>query len=69
MSSSPRHLLCLVIEGLSAGRREELEKLAGRADVAAEIFELKETNSREALEKIFAADGVSVWGALVGEKA
>jgi hypothetical protein len=65
--SATRHMLHLTVEGLSPARREELEKLAARAGGAAEIMALTEANSREALEKIFAADAVAVWGALVGE--
>jgi hypothetical protein len=62
--SEPRHILYLVIEGLPAERRLELEKIAQEPGVTAEIFELTEFNSAVALEKIFAADSVAVWGPL-----
>ncbi len=58
-SSSPRRALYLVPSGLPAGKQEELRKFA---QPGAEIFVLTEANAREALEKIFAADTVAVWG-------
>jgi hypothetical protein len=61
MSETPRRILCLVVEGLSAVRQEDLRKLAERPGWTTEILALTEANSREALEKIFAADSVSVW--------
>ena len=55
MSEAKRKVLYLVVEGLPADQRPD-------AGVDVEIFTLNETNAREALEKIFAADAVSVWG-------
>jgi hypothetical protein len=62
--SEPRRVLHLVIEGLSAERRQELEKIAAAPGATTEIFPLTESNAGEALEKIFAADTVAVWGAV-----
>jgi hypothetical protein len=64
--NEPRRILFLVPEGLSAARGEELRRLAGSG---AEILILTESNSREALEKIFAADTVAVWADLAPESA
>jgi hypothetical protein len=55
MSEPKRKILYLVVEGLPAEQRPE-------ANADAEVFTLTEANAREALEKIFAADAVSVWG-------
>jgi hypothetical protein len=66
--STSRRMLHLTVEGLSPARREELMKLAAWSGGAAEIMALTEANSREALERIFAADSVAVWGALVGDR-
>jgi hypothetical protein len=60
--SSPRRVLHLVVEGFPAARLKEIAgPNAGTGDMT-EIFELTEANAREALEKIFAADTVAVWG-------
>jgi hypothetical protein len=59
---NPRRALHLVIEGYPA---DTLEKIAGSSPGTTgvtEIFPLTESNAREALEKIFAADTVAVWG-------
>lgn len=53
----PRKFLYLVVEGLPDAQRPVVPAAAG-----AEVFVLNEANAREALGKIFAADGVSVWG-------
>jgi hypothetical protein len=55
MSEAKRKILYLVVEGLPAGQRPD-------AGAEAEVFTLTEANAREALEKIFAAEAVSVWG-------
>jgi hypothetical protein len=55
MSEAPRKILYLVIEGLPKSQWPP-------AGDDAEVFTLTEANAREALEKIFAADAVSVWG-------
>jgi hypothetical protein len=60
--NEPRRALHLVTEGLSTARLAELQQLAQDPEVATEIFQLTEANGREALEKIFAADTVAVWG-------
>lgn len=60
--SKPRRILFLIAESLSDARREEVRQLAaGAKNAAAEIMVLTEANSREALEKLFAADTVTVW--------
>ena len=55
MNEAKRKILYLVVEGLPAEQRPD-------AGPEAEVFTLTEANAREALEKIFAADAVSVWG-------
>jgi hypothetical protein len=60
--SEPRRVLNLVIDGLSEERRKELDRIAAEPGTVSEIFPLKEENARAALEKIFAADAVAVWG-------
>jgi hypothetical protein len=59
---NPRRVLHLAIDHFPAAT---LEKIAlsspGTTDIT-EIFPLTEANAREALEKIFAADTVAVWG-------
>lgn len=58
----PRRVLHLVIEDFPAGKLAEVSVTAQGANEVTEIVELKEENAREALEKIFAADTVMVWG-------
>jgi hypothetical protein len=58
MSEPTRRILYLLVEGLPQEQRPVVP--AGEAGV--EIFALSEGTAREALEKIFAADSVSVWG-------
>jgi hypothetical protein len=61
---TPRRILHLVIDGFPQDKLEEIAKPSpGTTDVT-EIFPLTEANAREALEKIFAADTVAVWGDL-----
>jgi hypothetical protein len=60
--SEPRRILNLVVEGLSEERRKELDRIAAERGTVSEIFPLTEENARAALEKIFAADTVAVWG-------
>jgi len=57
--SEPRRVLYLAVEGLKPERLEELRRTAGPG---AEIFVLTEASAAEALQKIFAADTVAVWG-------
>jgi hypothetical protein len=59
-SSAPRRALHLVLEGFPVERIEEIAKPTS-PNQTAEIFQLTEANAKEALEKIFAADGVAVW--------
>ena len=60
--AAPRHVLYLVIEGFSAEKLAELSaSVPGTTDVV-EVFPLTEANASEALDKVFAADAVSVWG-------
>lgn len=61
-TSSPRRILHLVVEGFPAARVKEIAEPTGETGDMTEIFELTEANAREALEKIFAADTVAVWG-------
>jgi hypothetical protein len=61
--SVPRRILHLVIDDFPADKLAELSAPSpGTAGVTREIFPLTEANAREALEKIFAADTVAVWG-------
>jgi hypothetical protein len=57
--TSPRRILHLVVEGFPKERESEL------AADGVEIFHLTESNAREVLEKIFAADSIAVWGKTV----
>ncbi|MCE0483382.1 MAG: hypothetical protein LV479_03985 [Methylacidiphilales bacterium] len=58
-SRAPRRILHLVIEGFPT---ENLANLAApSSDAVTEIFQLTESSAREALEKIFVADTVTVW--------
>ena len=56
--TKPRRSLYLVVEGLPEAQRP----IVPPGETGVEIFTLNESNAREALEKIFAADAVSVWG-------
>jgi len=59
---NPRRVLHLVIDDVSAGKLAEiLESLPANIGEL-EVFSLTEANAGEALEKIFAADTVAVWG-------
>ena len=62
-----RRVLHLTLAGLPEERLEELRNGAAKAEskTDVEIMALTEANGREALEKIFAADAVAVWGPLV----
>jgi len=64
-ASSSRRILHLVVEGFPAARLGEIAGSTGGANDVTEIFELTEASAREALEKIFAADTVAVWGSVV----
>jgi hypothetical protein len=59
---NPRRLLYLLLPGLPESQRPVIPS----DETNAEIFTLTESNAREALEKIFAADAVSVWGEVKG---
>jgi hypothetical protein len=61
MSETPRRILYLLVEGLPEAQKPPVAPGDG-----AEIFVLKESNAAEALQKIFAADAVSVWGEVEG---
>jgi len=63
-TSPPRRVLHLIVEGFPPRRMEEIAGASSGTDEVTEIFELTEANAREALEKIFAADTVAVWGEL-----
>jgi len=59
---NPRRILHLVIDELSAGKLAKIVEASPETIGATEIFQLTETSAREALEKIFTADTVAVWG-------
>jgi len=64
--SKPRHILHLVIEGFSPEQETDLRAQAAAVGPQAtlEVFRLTDANAREALEKIFEADSIAVWGKL-----
>ena len=62
--SEKRRVLHLVVEGFPADKLAVLSAPSPGTDDAVEIFQLTESNAREALEKIFVADTVAVWGEL-----
>jgi len=64
MSETPaaHRILHLVVEGFPSARLEELAGSTDGSGHVTEIFQLTEASAREALEKIFAADTVAVWG-------
>ena len=55
MSAPKRKILHLIVDGLPTDQWPP-------ADADATVFKLTERTAREALEKIFASDAVSVWG-------
>ena len=59
---NPRRVLHLVIGDFPAGRLAEIVEVLTPNIVEMDIFPLTEANAGEALEKIFAADTVAVWG-------
>jgi len=61
-SQNSRRILHLLIEGFPAAMLEEIAASSPRPADVTEIFQLTETNAREALDKIFAADTIAVWG-------
>ena len=61
-TTTPRRILHLTMEGLSADQLAGLS--TSEPGTTTEVFPLTETNAAEALEKIFAADTVAVWGQL-----
>ena len=61
MSETPHRVLHLIVEGFPPERAAELSASA-KAEDTTEVFELTESSAKEALEKIFAADTVAVWG-------
>ena len=62
MNPTSHHHLHLVIEGFPPDKLKELEQSSTGPDGTTEILQLTEANAREALEKMFAADTVAVWG-------
>jgi hypothetical protein len=62
--SAPHRVLHLVIADFPAARLAEIVESSPGTTGVTEIFPLTEANAREALEKIFAADTVAVWGKL-----
>jgi hypothetical protein len=61
MSNPPRRILYLLVAGLP----EEQRPMGPEGEPGVEVFTLTEKTAREALEKIFAADAVSVWGKIL----
>ena len=61
---APRRILHLVVEDFPAGKLTEIVEALPANAGATEILSLTKTNAREALEKIFAADTIAVWGKL-----
>ena len=57
-----RRILHLVIDDFPAGKLAEIVESLPANIGEIEIFPLTTANAREALEKIFAADTVAVWG-------
>jgi hypothetical protein len=62
ITSPPRLVLHLIVEGFSAARLDEIIGSGNVKDKVVEVFQLTEANAHEALQKIFAADTVAVWG-------
>jgi hypothetical protein len=62
-TSPTRRILHLVIEGFPTDRLAELPSSSATSGIT-EIFQLTEASASEALEKIFTADTVAVWGKL-----
>jgi hypothetical protein len=60
--SPSRCVLHLVIGDFPASRMAEMVESEPQNVGVMEILPLTESNAREALEKIFAADTVAVWG-------
>jgi len=60
--ATPRRVLHLIVEGFPPERLEELSASDKAPNDIVEIFQLTEASAHEALEKIFAADTVAVWG-------
>jgi len=61
---NPRRVLHLVIDDFPAGKLSEIVEASPETTGVTEIFQLTEASAGEALEKIFAADTVAVWGKL-----
>jgi hypothetical protein len=62
--TTPHRILHLIIEDFSPSRAMELAASSPEKSDVIEIFQLTEASAREALEKIFAADTIAVWGPL-----
>ena len=63
---SSRHVLHLILKGCSPEWLQELQQGAQNVSgTITEIFPMTEQNSDQALEKIFSADTIAVWGALL----
>jgi hypothetical protein len=63
-TSAPRRILHLVIEGFPADKLAQIAAPSPGATDITEVFPLTEANAGAALEKIFAADTVTVLGTL-----
>ena len=62
--TQPRRILHLVIDGYPATQLAEVLEASPETTGATEIFALSPASAREALDKIFAADTIAVWGKL-----
>ena len=60
-TTSTRRVLHLLVGNLSPSLIQEMAALSV-PEAQVDIFQLTEANAREALENIFAADTVMVWG-------
>jgi hypothetical protein len=66
MSDTPlRRVLYLTTPGFTSTRLGELQSASSLPGVITETFALTESNAPEALGKIFAADTIAVWSALI----
>jgi hypothetical protein len=60
--TSPRRVLHLIMDGCSPDQLEHLITSSQQGDRLTQVLSLTETNAAEALEKIFAAQTIAVWG-------
>jgi hypothetical protein len=61
-ATASRRVLHLVVEGFPPERLEALAASSSGTNDVTQIFKLTEASATEALEKIFAAETIAVWG-------